>query len=108
WAAGRVRFELFTAPAADAGDRAFELVLSGSGRTLQVAADQTLLQCLVDAGCDPLFDCGRGECGVCAVAVLEGEIEHRDYVLSAREKAAGNVIQICVSRAKGTRLVLDL
>jgi vanillate O-demethylase ferredoxin subunit len=29
-------------------------------------------------------------------------------VLSAREKAAGNVIQTCVSRAKGARLVLDM
>ncbi|MFY9514623.1 MAG: PDR/VanB family oxidoreductase [Rubrivivax sp.] len=108
WPAARVRFELFTAPAAEAGDRGFEVVLSSSGRTLQVAADQTLLQALIAAGCDPMFDCQRGECGVCAVPVLDGEIEHRDHVLSAREKAANNVIQVCVSRAKGARLVLDL
>jgi vanillate O-demethylase ferredoxin subunit len=29
-------------------------------------------------------------------------------VLTAREKAAGNVIQVCISRAMGARLVLDL
>ena len=45
---------------------------------------------------------------MCAVPVIDGEIDHRDYVLTAREKAAGNVIQICISRAKGQRLVLDL
>jgi len=64
--------------------------------------------CLIDAGCDPMFDCKRGECGVCATPVIEGEIEHRDYVLSEREKREGTVMQICISRCKGQRLVLDL
>jgi vanillate O-demethylase ferredoxin subunit len=45
---------------------------------------------------------------VCAAPVMEGEIDHRDYVLTASEKARGDVIQTCVSRAKGARLVLDM
>ena len=69
---------------------------------------QSILDCLIEHGCDPLFDCKRGECGVCAAAVIEGDIDHRDAVLSAAERASGKVMQICVSRAKGTRLVLDL
>ena len=108
WAAGRVHFELFAPPAATAGDRSFEVVLQQSGTTLQVPPNKTLLAMLNEAGCDVMFDCERGECGVCAVEVIEGDIDHRDYVLTAREKAAGNVIQVCVSRAKGARLVLDL
>ncbi|MET4575616.1 PDR/VanB family oxidoreductase [Ottowia thiooxydans] len=108
WPSERVHFELFTAPVAQAGDHAFEVVLSQSGQRFTVPADQSILECLIDHGCDPLFDCKRGECGVCAVPVLEGDIDHRDYVLNASEKAAGNVIQICISRAKGSRLVLDL
>lgn len=108
WPRERVHFELFSAPQAQAGDRAFEVVLAQSGKTCTVPADQTLLDCLIAQGCDPLFDCKRGECGVCAVPVLEGEVDHRDYVLSAGEKAAGKVIQVCISRAKGPRLVLDL
>lgn len=108
WPSERVHFELFTAAVPQAGDHAFELVLAQSGQQLSVPAAQSILDCLIDHGCDPMFDCKRGECGVCAVPVLEGDIEHRDYVLSASEKAAGNVIQICVSRAKGARLVLDL
>ena len=40
--------------------------------------------------------------------VIEGDIDHRDYVLTAAEKASGNVMQICISRCKGARLVLDL
>jgi hypothetical protein len=45
---------------------------------------------------------------VCSVAVLDGEVEHSDYFLSDAEKASGKVMQICVSRARGPRLVLDL
>jgi vanillate O-demethylase ferredoxin subunit len=40
--------------------------------------------------------------------VLEGEPDHRDYYLSDTEKASGKIIQICISRAKSPRLVLDL
>lgn len=108
WPKERLHFEVFTAPAAVVGDIAFEVVLAQSGRTLQVAADQTLLDCLVHAGCDPIFDCTRGECGVCTTSVLEGVVDHRDYVLSDAERASGKVMQICVSRARTPRLVLDL
>lgn len=109
WPQDRVRFEIFSAPAAQSGDRAFDVVLQQSRRTLHVAEGQTILERLEQDGCsDVLADCRRGECGVCAVGVVEGEIDHRDYVLTVAEKAAGKVIQICVSRAKGTRLVLDL
>ena len=108
WTHERVHFELFTTPAVEAGDHAFEVVLASSGKCFTVPADQTILDCLIEHGCDPMFDCKRGECGVCGTPVLEGEIDHRDYVLTAREKAAGNVMQICISRAKGPRLVLDI
>ena len=107
WTRERVHFEVFTAPVVEEGDHAFEVVLASSGRTLTVPAERSILDCLIDAGCDPLFDCRRGECGVCATPVLEGEIDHRDYVLSERERREGNVMQICISRCKGKRLVLD-
>ncbi|MDQ8017973.1 MAG: 2Fe-2S iron-sulfur cluster-binding protein [Bordetella sp.] len=108
WAPGRVHFELFSAPVVEAGDQPFEVELAQSGRRFTVPADQTVLDCLIDHGCDPLYDCKRGECGVCAVPVIEGEVDHRDYVLSQAEKDGGQVMQICISRAKGPRLVLDL
>jgi len=108
WEHDRVHFELFTEPVAEEGDQAFEVELAQSGQRFTVPADQSILDCLIDHGCDPMFDCKRGECGVCTTPVLEGEIDHRDYVLTAREKAEGNVMQICISRAKGPRLVLDI
>lgn len=108
WAQERVHFELFAPPQAKTGDQPFTVELAQSGKSWQVAADQSLMDCLIEHGCDPIFDCKRGECGVCTTTVLEGEIDHRDYYLSAAEKAKGDVMQICVSRAKGARLVLDL
>ncbi len=108
WPRERLRFESFAAAAPGQGDQGFELVLAQSGRTLQVQPGQTILECLEAEGCDPLFDCRRGDCGVCAVPVLEGEVDHRDHVLSAAERASGKVIQICISRACGARLVLDM
>ena len=108
WPQDRIHFELFSAPPAQAGDHAFEVVLAQGGRTVQVGASQSLLDALLDAGCDPMFDCKRGECGVCTTTVLEGEVEHRDYCQSEAERAGGKVMQICVSRARGQRLVLDL
>lgn len=108
WDQSRIHFELFSAPVVQGGDHAFELVLLQSGKTLTVAADQSILDCMIEAGLDPMFDCKRGECGVCAAPVFEGEPDHRDYVLSASEKKANQVIQTCVSRCKGTRLVLDI
>lgn len=107
WSHDRVHFELFTAPQVEAGDHEFEVELVQSGKTFMVPVGKTILDCMIEQGCDPMFDCNRGECGVCAMPVIEGEIDHRDYVLTQRERDAGNVIQVCVSRAKGARLVID-
>ncbi|NYT37308.1 oxidoreductase [Allopusillimonas soli] len=108
WLRERVRFELFTAPEAQAGDTGFEVELRQSGMALHVPADKTILEVLEEAGCDPLCDCRRGECGVCQATVLEGTPDHRDCYLSDEERAAGDVMQICVSRSRSPRLVLDL
>jgi hypothetical protein len=40
--------------------------------------------------------------------VLEGEVDHRDSVLSESEQAANDAMMICVSRCTSDRLVLDL
>jgi vanillate O-demethylase ferredoxin subunit len=107
WTEGRVHFELFSA-AQPAGAAAFEVHLHQSGRCFSVPAHQSILDVLIEQGCDPLFDCRRGECGVCVVPVLDGRPDHRDYALTEREKADGKLIQICVSRSHSPRLVLDV
>jgi hypothetical protein len=39
---------------------------------------------------------------------VEGTPDHRDSLLSDEEKEEGDYMMICVSRAKSSRLVLDL
>jgi vanillate O-demethylase ferredoxin subunit len=85
-----------------------EVVLQRSGLTFIVPPDKSILQVLIEEAIDPLYDCQRGECGICQVAVLEGVPDHRDHILSDAERAENNVMQICVSRAKTRRLVLDM
>jgi ferredoxin-NADP reductase len=106
--AAQVHFELFNNHAASTNADSFQVRLAQSGKTYVVPPDKSILQVLQDQGEDPLCDCCRGECGVCQVGVLEGEPDHRDYVLSDAEKAAGKLMQICVSRSKSPVLVLDL
>jgi vanillate O-demethylase ferredoxin subunit len=115
WPRDRLRFELFfsvKAPEppkpAPVDDGSFEVVLQSAGKTLKVPKDKTILDVLLDAGLDPLHDCKRGECGVCQVAVIEGVPDHKDVILSESERAANKVIQICISRSKSPKLVLDL
>ena len=55
-----------------------------------------------------MYDCQRGDCGICQTDVISGTPDHRDVVLSEDERASGKVMQICVSRAKSERLVLDI
>jgi len=107
WPDSQVHVERFTTAAAQAGDHAFEVELRQSGMVLTVPADQTIFEAMEAAGCDPMVDCKRGECGVCLTTVIEGTPDHRDYCLSESEKAEGKVIHICISRAKSARLVLD-
>jgi hypothetical protein len=40
--------------------------------------------------------------------VLSGAVEHRDFVLSDEERAKGDTMMVCVSRAVDGHLVLDL
>lgn len=108
WREGRLHFEIFTAPQPKAGDQAFEVVLRSTGESFPVPAGRSILDVLIAAGKDPLHDCKRGDCGICQVGVIEGIPDHRDFILTDAEKTAGKVMQICVSRSKTPRLVLDL
>lgn len=107
-AADRIHYELFNAERPGSPDKPFEVELKSSGQVVTVAAGQSIIQALEAAGLDVLYDCQRGDCGICQCGVISGTPDHRDVILSDDEKASNKVMQICVSRAKSERLVLDL
>ncbi len=88
-------------------DKPVIIELLRSSKLIQVGAEQPLLAALHAAGVAVDFDCCVGECGTCACKVVEGEVDHRDSVLSDAARANG-MMCVCVSRAHTDRLVLDL
>jgi ferredoxin-NADP reductase len=110
WPDGALHLERF-APKKNVGtgpDETFEVELALSGETVTVPADVSLLDAIEDVGVSIMSSCEEGVCGTCEATVLSGAIDHRDSVLNDRERAAGDKMMVCVSRARGPRLVLDL
>ena len=107
WPDSHVHYEKFAAP--PTGD-AFDATLLRSGIELRVQPDQSLLEAIEAAGVDAPYLCRGGVCGFCRteVVAVDGELVHNDHFLSNEEKASGKVIMPCVSRARCTKLVLDL
>ena len=107
WASTAVHFESFGADTQlKSDDQEFTVRLANSGLTVRVGADQTLLNALRGEGVLVPSSCESGTCGSCKVGLLEGEADHRDFVLMDDEK--NQHIMVCVSRACSEHLVLDL
>jgi ferredoxin-NADP reductase len=111
WPSGTVHCEHFKAP--DSADAAraprkegeFEVHLKRTGITVQVTADQSIVRAIELAGHRVPTSCLSGLCGACKVSYLEGEVDHRDYILSDAEKT--NCMTLCVSRSKSSTLTID-
>ena len=87
---------------------AFTVVLAKSNRTFTIPPDRSILDTLSEQGVSIYSSCREGICGSCETRVIEGDIEHRDSVLSPDERQRNQSIMLCVSRAKSDTLVLDL
>jgi len=92
----------------DGTGAAFEIVLARSGRSLRVGPGGTILAVARAAGAGVAYSCREGVCGMCETRVIEGVPQHHCSVLTETERAAGNTMMICCSRATSERLVLDL
>jgi tetrachlorobenzoquinone reductase len=107
--ADRLRVERFQAPARPERTKSsFEVVLAHSGQRIEVGGSESLLDALQRAGVQVPRSCTEGICGTCEVGVLDGEVDHRDFLLTPRERARHDVMMACVSRARTPRLRLDL
>ncbi|HZX17834.1 MAG TPA: PDR/VanB family oxidoreductase [Pseudomonas sp.] len=92
----------------DSAGESFEVVAQRSGKSVQVAEGQTIIDALAGIGITVEISCEQGVCGTCLCDVLEGEPDHRDVYLTDDEKTANDQILVCCSRAKSKKLVLDI
>tara|TARA_A100001391_G_scaffold205405_2_gene205830 strand:- start:21340 stop:22326 length:987 start_codon:yes stop_codon:yes gene_type:complete len=86
----------------------FTVVLKRQGREFFVPAGESIMDVLEANGVAVAHSCREGVCGTCETVVIEGDCDHKDNVLSRREKDSNGLIMICCSGAKSDRLVLDL
>jgi ferredoxin-NADP reductase len=99
-----LRFETFGSSGRFAPEP-FRVSIPRLGLETLVGHDNSMLEALEACGADMMFDCRRGECGLCQVKVLDvqGVIDHRDVFLSADQHAVGDRLQCCVSRVVSPR-----
>lgn len=108
WPDAAVHFEYFANPNDIDTSGSFRVELARSALTLEVPSGRSILSVLQEAGVAMPSSCCQGACGTCMARVIEGEPDHQDVYLTEAEKAAGDRILTCVSRAKSDRLILDL
>ncbi len=98
WPEDVVHKEYFSVPEQpDYVNHDFTLRLKASGRDVLVKADQSATDALAAAGIHIDVKCSDGICGVCKCGLISGDVEHRDFVLSNKQRE-GAVI-LCQSRA---------
>jgi len=105
----RLRYEVF----GDNGrfaETPFEVSVLNRDIDILVRPDQSLLDALIGAGVDMVYDCQRGECGLCAVRIIDksGDVDHRDVFFSDAEKGENHQMCACVSRLTGGKAVIDI
>jgi ferredoxin-NADP reductase len=86
---------------------AFEVEFARSGVVVTVPPDRSILEMAEEFGVEIDSSCQEGVCGSCETKVISGAPDHRDSVLTAKERAAGKCMMVCVSRSCSARLVLD-
>ena len=107
WPDLAVHFEDFVGATSNrAEDTAFVVNLAKSGKKYEVQAGVSILDTLRQHGHVLPSSCESGTCGTCRTHYISGEPDHRDLVLSEREKRSE--IMICVSRSKSPEITIDV
>ena len=104
WETDRVHFERFLAN--DVVGPSFKIKIASTGAVIDVDSGSSILQALRRAGLSVASSCETGSCGTCCIGLLDGDADHRDVVLSDEQRR--DQIAVCVSRARGGTLTLDL
>ncbi|MFI8893502.1 PDR/VanB family oxidoreductase [Streptomyces paradoxus] len=105
---GGLRFETFGTSGALPAEP-FRVEVPARGLSFDVPVGTNLLDALEKAGVEMMYDCRRGECGLCRVAIIDvdGRVDHRDVFLSERQHRENETMCACVSRVAGASLTID-
>ena len=99
--------EYFTTPEQpEYENHAFTLRLKQSQRDVPVKADEHATDALLAAGVHVDVKCADGLCGVCKCGVISGDVEHRDFVLSNKDRETAMIL--CQSRAAKPDGVIEI
>ncbi len=101
--------EYFTVPGdIEYENHAFRVKLGNAGKEIEIPADQSAAEVLTAAGFPIETKCSDGLCGTCVAEYSQGDVEHRDYVLSNEQRKTK--LTLCCSRAAEAdgELVLDM
>ncbi|WP_260923958.1 PDR/VanB family oxidoreductase [Novosphingobium sp. 9] len=104
----KLRFETFGSSGAHAA-QAFTVKVPRLGTEIAVRENESMLDALEAAGVEVVFECRRGECGLCAVDIVsvEGAVDHRDVFFSPAQHRENARMCACVSRVAGDSVTID-
>lgn len=103
----RIKYEVFEAKISEQS-RPLTIELARSGDKIEVSADQSVLDALLENGIQLPHSCKKGQCKSCITHVVGGLPEHNDHCLTPFERKDQSLMCPCVSRSQGDFLKLDL
>lgn len=90
--------EYFTAPSdVEYENHSFKILIANKDAEMLVPPDKSAADVLTEAGYPVETKCSDGLCGTCLAEYVEGDVEHRDYVLSNEQRKTK--LTLCCSRA---------
>lgn len=109
WTKSQIKEEVFSMNNSIISEpRSFELVLDKSGKTITVHKEESIIDALLLNNIQVDYTCLQGTCGTCITKVLEGEVDHRDAVLTEEQKISNDIMCLCVSRAANDTLTIEI
>lgn len=108
WSPAQIHVEQFVAARTAKTGASFDVVVSSTGETIPVGAEQSIADALESRGYETYRSCGQGYCGSCVVGVRAGIPDHRDDFQSDAQHATNTLINTCVSRSLTATLELDV
>ena len=89
----------------------FQATIEPLGETIEVEADQKLLDAALRAGIWLPYACNHGLCGTCKVDILDGEVEHNEasaFALMDVERDEGKALACCATLNSDIVLEADI